>query len=326
MPKNTSERIIDRPLQGRQTARVWSGSSSTSSTDTSTTADALLAIDFITLNANATLTNERYLDVATGLTKTDGGAGAALTLGLNTPGTLTVSSTNVATGNHTHAITSSSSPGAAASLLASSAAGNLTLPTFTASTKLTTPLIDTASGDLTISPAGDDIFVNGNIAAQRSSAVTSINAYSAGSGGGSHYPRLAMYSARGSIDSETATQSGDILGSLSFRGHSGTGYLSNDAAAIRGLASETFSGSANGAHLRFLTTATGGTTLAERMRIHNSGNVSIANTTDGGYTLDVTGTGRFSSTLSLPDGTVGAPSATFTSDTDSGIYRSGANA
>jgi hypothetical protein len=48
-------------------------------------------------------------------------------IALTTPGTLTVSSTNSSAGSHTHAITSSSNPGAAASILASSAAGLLTL-------------------------------------------------------------------------------------------------------------------------------------------------------------------------------------------------------
>ena len=46
---------------------------------------------------------------------------------LTTPGTLTVSSTNSSAGNHTHAITSNSSPGAAAALLATTAGGLLTL-------------------------------------------------------------------------------------------------------------------------------------------------------------------------------------------------------
>ena len=60
------------------------------------------------------------------------GAGLGLTVNvdnvaLTTPGTLTVSSSNAASGSHTHAITSSSNPGAAAAILASSAAGLLTL-------------------------------------------------------------------------------------------------------------------------------------------------------------------------------------------------------
>ena len=66
------------------------------------------------------------------------GAGAGLTVNtddvaLTTPGTLTVSSTNTATGSHTHAITTSSNPGAAAAILATSAAGLLTLEKLTIS-------------------------------------------------------------------------------------------------------------------------------------------------------------------------------------------------
>lgn len=60
------------------------------------------------------------------------GAGDGLTVNANdvaltTPGTLSVSSSNVAAGNHTHGVTSSSSPGGAASILASAADGGLQL-------------------------------------------------------------------------------------------------------------------------------------------------------------------------------------------------------
>jgi len=56
------------------------------------------------------------------------GAGSGLTVNaddvaLTTPGALSVATSSSAAGNHTHAITSSSNPGAAASILASSAAG-----------------------------------------------------------------------------------------------------------------------------------------------------------------------------------------------------------
>lgn len=96
-----------------------------------------------------------------GLTYTTGvlavGAGLGMTVNaddvaLTTPGTLTVSTSNASAGNHTHAITSSSAPGAAASLLASSALGALTLPLLTATTSLTTPLI-AADVSLSIAPA-----------------------------------------------------------------------------------------------------------------------------------------------------------------------------
>lgn len=49
-------------------------------------------------------------------------------------------------------LTPSSAPGSASALLKSSAAGNLTLPTVTATTKVTAPTIDTASGDLSLVP------------------------------------------------------------------------------------------------------------------------------------------------------------------------------
>ena len=72
---------------------------------------------------------------------------------LQTPGTLTVATTNATATNHTHAVTSSAAPGAAASLLASTSSGGLTLVTLTTTTKVRTPLLDTASGALTLTPA-----------------------------------------------------------------------------------------------------------------------------------------------------------------------------
>src|SRR6185436_2574778 len=60
------------------------------------------------------------------------GAGAGITVNaddvaLTTPGTLTVSTSNSASGSHTHAITSSSNPGAAVALLVSDSSGYLRL-------------------------------------------------------------------------------------------------------------------------------------------------------------------------------------------------------
>lgn len=132
---------------------VQTGSSASSS---SVSSGAPVDGQYLVLAVNGTLTNERAFTLAanSGLSGTDGGAGSTYTLALGTPSTLTVSSTNALSGsNHTHAITSSSSPGAAASILASDASGILTLPQFTASTKVRTPLIDTASGALTLTPA-----------------------------------------------------------------------------------------------------------------------------------------------------------------------------
>lgn len=75
------------------------------------------------LTGGGQLSADRTLTVGAGLGITVNADDVALT----TPGTLTVSSTNSSTGSHTHAVTSSSNPGAAASLLATTAAGKLTL-------------------------------------------------------------------------------------------------------------------------------------------------------------------------------------------------------
>lgn len=68
----------------------------------------------------------RALTAGAGLTG-GGDLSADRSFALTTPGTLTVSTTNSSTGSHTHAITSSSNPGAAASLLASDSSGFLRL-------------------------------------------------------------------------------------------------------------------------------------------------------------------------------------------------------
>lgn len=90
-----------------------------------------------------------------GLTYTSGvlavGAGLGLTVNaddvaLTTPGTLTVATTNAATGSHTHAVTSSSNPGAAASILASTASGGLTLQSLAVQGSVDI----TSGGDLTV--------------------------------------------------------------------------------------------------------------------------------------------------------------------------------
>lgn len=120
------------------------------------TAGAPAGAQYLTLANDAALTSERVfaLDANSGLVGVDAGANNSYYLSLGAPTTLTVSTTNSVFGtSHTHAIISSSNPGASASLLSSDASGFLTLPQFTATNKVRTPLIDTASGTLTLTPA-----------------------------------------------------------------------------------------------------------------------------------------------------------------------------
>lgn len=125
----------------------------------STTVVTNLAADHVnkTITAGAGLTGGGALTSGSGVT-VNVGAGAGLTVNaddvaLTTPGTLTVSTSNSSSGNHTHAVTSSSNPGAAASLLATDGSGFLTLVKLNTDT-----LADKSGGNLTISPAGDVIF------------------------------------------------------------------------------------------------------------------------------------------------------------------------
>lgn len=103
----------------------------------------------------------------------------ATTVALTTPGTLSVTTTNNASGSHTHAIMSSSNPGAASSLLSSDANGFLTLVQLTGTTRVRTPLLDTAAGvSMTINPALDLILNPGSsIVRMASGAAIQASSY-----------------------------------------------------------------------------------------------------------------------------------------------------
>lgn len=91
-------------------------------------ATTFLSKAYVTIGTDADLTGERSLVGSGSVSVADSGAGNNVTVSLKTPGTLTVSTTNdSAVDNHIHAITSSSNPGAAASILASDASGFLQL-------------------------------------------------------------------------------------------------------------------------------------------------------------------------------------------------------
>lgn len=119
-----------------------------------------------------------------GLTASNGvlavGAGDGLTvsadaIALTTPGTLTISTTNNSTSNHTHAIATSSNPGVAASILASDASGYLQLVRLGLGMAPTKPLSvsgdagisgNVATGSLSVSGAatvGGDFTVGANV-------------------------------------------------------------------------------------------------------------------------------------------------------------------
>lgn len=101
------------------------------------------------LTGGGALTASRTLNVGAGAGITVNADDVALTL----PGTLSAASTNNSSGNHTHAVTASSNPGAAASLLKTTSAGKLYLINL-----LTDTINDRSGGSLTVAPTGDLLF------------------------------------------------------------------------------------------------------------------------------------------------------------------------
>ena len=113
-------------------------------------------------------------------------------------------------------------------------------------------------------------------------------------------PHLAVANVSGATlqlrNSTSNTLVGNTLGRIQFT----SSYINSPYAAgnIRAIAANSASGGASGgAHILFETSlGNTGSLVLERMRITNSGNVSIGNSNDT-YKLDVSGTGRFTSTV-----------------------------
>ena len=82
-------------------------------------------------------------------------------------------------------------------------------------------------------------------------------------------------SARGTLASPSAVQSGDYLGWFNFRGYGATAFAATARAGIAGLAAENWTDAAHGTYESFLTTPIGSTTLAEGMRLDGAGNLSV---------------------------------------------------
>lgn len=261
------------------------------------------ALSLLTVVGEAALTNDRYLAVSSALIKTDGGAGGALTIGMATPPTLSVSSTNdAATGSH--AITSSSAPGAAASILASDSSGILTLPQFVATTKVRSPLIDTASGNLQLSPAAD-VYISKNVGIGAATVETLLHVETTDTGTVNF---LQLEGNRNAADTEV-------------------GILFKDRTAVAGgqQVARIFAdrqGSTGNFDLVFHGGSQANAGLStEIMRLKGvDDTVAVSAALTVGTTATITGV------TSIASGSVGAPGLAFIGNTNTGIYRSGTNA
>jgi hypothetical protein len=95
----------------------------------------------------------------------------------------------------------------------------------------------------------------------------------------SAYPIQVMIKSRGTTGSPTTAQSGDILGGYLIGGQYNTGATNYDkSCGMYGTASETHSSTARGTYMSFWTTPNTTTTITERLRITDAGNVWIGTT------------------------------------------------
>jgi hypothetical protein len=239
---------------------------------TNTKVLTLLATDTytVTVAGTASIAGTNTGDVTLAATNHGLGlSGQVITLG--TPSTLTVSSTNaVVTTSHTHAITTSSNPGAAASILASTAAGLLTLVglTTTAVASLTTP----AESWIGPSATNGIYFLNDNVGVgtptpayklevvdTTSSVTRFVSTVDSSPTGGAGMV--------GGSDDGAALASGDRLGFLYFAGAYDTSHTLTDTAGIFGYATEDWNSTHKGTRLAFLSMATGGVSRTEWMTL-----------------------------------------------------------
>ena len=91
--------------------------------------------------------------------------------------------------------------------------------------------------------------------------------------------------------SPQAVAADQSIGVIAARGHDGSAYAPANQASITLRAAQTWTPSALGTYMYFSTTANGTTTLLERMRITDAGNVGVG-TMAPGAKLDVAGTIR----------------------------------
>lgn len=207
-------------------------------------------------------------------------------------------------------------------------------------------LIGTTAQRTDIVGAGNNLQMEGiNYATSAMSIIRNTN----DSGGGG----FVLGKSRGTtIGSNTIVQDGDILGTIYFAGSDGTKII--NGARIQCRVDGTPGVDDMPGYLAFLTTPNGSATAVERLRINSVGQSLFSNGTVGSPSISFgsdTDTGIFSSvanqvlfscggvlkavlsatdldvkgSIVVADGTVSLPSITFNSDTNTGMYRYGAN-
>lgn len=149
-------------------------------------------VGFLVMAGSGSLNQERVLSARDGLIATDGGGNGSFYLDLGTPGTLSVSTSNgVTASSHTHGITTSSNPGAAARILASTSAGALTLNQLNVDNlRLDGNALSAQTGDLTLTAAGSDVVMGSNINIGANNFVSQLTGWRVTYGGDADFRNI----------------------------------------------------------------------------------------------------------------------------------------
>lgn len=91
---------------------------------------------------------------------------------------------------------------------------------------------------------------------------------------------LSFARSAGTLAAPTATANGYNLGWINFNGYNGTSF--SVSSSIRSLSSAAWTSTSNGSYLSFHTTNAGTTTMTEKLRIDDGGNVGIGTTNPTG--------------------------------------------
>lgn len=236
----------------------------------------------------------------TGVTLASGVTGSSLT-SLGTIASLIATTAAVNTSVTTPVVAGGSGAASTLSLESTSGAGTTDAIRFLTGSQVYRGGIST-SGQFTIGPevaaiAGVKLTVNNNTVAPASSGAFTPAIQGVGADGSSLFQTfdvfgtgaanfIALRSARGTLASFTATQSGDTLGGfLGFTGATGAntfGAISGTAggAYIGASATENWSAGSQGAKLILYTTPNTTAGIVQAMQVNSSGGLSIGTTTD----------------------------------------------
>jgi hypothetical protein len=187
---------------------------------------------------------------------------------------------------------------------------------------------DAAIAGTKIAPnfGAQDVVTSGKVGPASNATAEFVAARSSTNAGA---PDLIFEKSRGALTSKTVVAASDVLGRVRMFGYDGSAMV--EGASIQAIVDGTPSAGAMPTRLSFRTTGGGESSTTERMRITSAGNVGIDNTSPT-ERLHVTGNIKASGFIDADTSFRGqatdsasAPSYTWTSDTNTGMFRPAAD-